>query len=131
MLANVASIVKVVTPYDLFAILLYSDKSHGLRMRYAIGHREELVRSLVIGLAEGVVGAAADSREPVLVDDVRTDPRYLNALDAVRSELAVPMIARGRLVGVIDLQSTRLTRLLRAGPPHHAPHRRARRRLHR
>jgi sigma-B regulation protein RsbU (phosphoserine phosphatase) len=108
LLANVASIVKVVTPYDLFAIFLYSDKSHGLRMRYAIGHREELVRSLVIGLAEGVVGAAADSREPVLVDDVRTDPRYLNALDAVRSELAVPMIARGRLVGVIDLQSTRL-----------------------
>ena len=108
LLASVASIVKVVAPYDLFAIFLYNDKSHGLHMRYAIGHREELVRSLVIGLAEGVVGAAADSREPVMVDDVRADPRYLNALDAVRSELAVPMMARGRLVGVIDLQSTRL-----------------------
>ena len=43
----------------------------------------------------------------MLVDDVRQDPRYLNALDAVRSELAVPMIARGKLVGVIDVQSTR------------------------
>ena len=42
------------------------------------------------------------------MDDVRQDPRYLNALDAVRSELAVPMMARGKLVGVIDLQSTRL-----------------------
>ena len=40
--------------------------------------------------------------------DVRTDPRYLNALDAVRAELAVPMLVRGKLVGVIDLQSTRL-----------------------
>ena len=108
LLANVASIVKIVVPYDLFAILLYSEKTHGLRIRYSIGHREEVVRSLVIGLAEGVVGAAADSREPVLVDDVRGDPRYLNALDAVRSELAVPMIARGRLVGVIDVQSTRV-----------------------
>jgi phosphoserine phosphatase RsbU/P len=108
LLASVAGIVKVVTPYDLFAIFLYNDKTHGLHMRYAIGHREELVRSLVIGLAEGVVGAAAESREPVMVDDVRIEPRYLNALDAVRSELAVPMMARGRLVGVIDLQSTRL-----------------------
>jgi sigma-B regulation protein RsbU (phosphoserine phosphatase) len=47
-------------------------------------------------------------REPVLVGDVRSDERYLNAVDAVRTELAVPMTARGRLVGVIDLQSTRV-----------------------
>jgi sigma-B regulation protein RsbU (phosphoserine phosphatase) len=44
----------------------------------------------------------------VLVGDVRNDPRYLNTVDAVRTELAVPMTARGKLVGVIDLQSTRL-----------------------
>ena len=42
-----------------------------------------------------------------LVHDVRTDARYLNALDAVRAELAVPMLVRSKLVGVIDLQSTR------------------------
>ena len=52
--------------------------------------------------------SAAARREPVLVGDVRNDPRYLNAVDAVRTELAVPMIARGKLVGVIDLQSTRV-----------------------
>src|SRR5205085_979222 len=43
-----------------------------------------------------------------LVDDVRYDPRYLSALDAVRSEMAVPLIARGKLVGVLDVQSTRV-----------------------
>jgi sigma-B regulation protein RsbU (phosphoserine phosphatase) len=108
LLANVADIVKVVVPYDLFAILLYSEKNQGLRIRYSIGHREEVVRNMVIGLGEGVVGAAAQSREPVLVGDVRSDARYLVALDAVQSELAVPMMAHGKLVGVIDLQSTRL-----------------------
>jgi phosphoserine phosphatase RsbU/P len=106
LLENVASIVKTVVPYDLFAILLYSDRSHGLRIRYSIGHRDEVVRSLVVPLGEGITGAAATSRTPVLVDDVRQDPRYLNALDAVRSELAVPMTARGKLVGVLDVQST-------------------------
>ncbi len=66
------------------------------------------MRTLAIRLNEGITGVAAATRAPILVDDVRQDPRYLNALDAVRSELAAPMLARGKLVGVIDLQSTRL-----------------------
>lgn len=108
LLANVASVVKDVVSYDLFAILLYSERAQGLRIRYSIGHREEVVRSLVVPLTEGITGAAASSRMPVMVDDVRQDPRYLNALDAVRSELAVPMVARGKLVGVLDVQSTKV-----------------------
>src|SRR5579863_7405161 len=108
LLANVASIVKDVISYDLFAILLYNERDKGLSIRHSIGHREEVVRSLIVKLDEGVTGAAAASRIPVMVDDVRQDPRYLNALDAVRSELAVPMLARGKLVGVIDVQSTRV-----------------------
>src|SRR5271165_3338113 len=87
-LANVAAIVKDVVPYDLFAILLYSERQHGLSIRYAIGHREEVVRSLVIPLGEGITGIAAASRQPILSPDVRNDPRYLTALDAVQSELA-------------------------------------------
>src|SRR5215467_10991686 len=107
-LENVATIVKEVVPYDLFAILLWSERTQGLSIRYSIGHRQEVVRSLIIPLNEGITGAAAATRTPILVDDVTQDPRYLNALDAVRSELAVPMVARGKLVGVLDLQSTRL-----------------------
>jgi len=108
LLGSVAAIVKDIVPHEVFAILLYSEREHGLRIRYSIGHREEVVRSLVISLGEGIVGTAAATRRPVIVNDVRSDPRYLNALDAVRSELAVPMVARGRLVGVLDMQSTQL-----------------------
>jgi phosphoserine phosphatase RsbU/P len=108
LLANVAEIVNKVLPYDLFAILLYNERRHDLRIRYGVGHREEVVRVLSIALGEGLTGTAAARREPVLVGDVRNDARYLNTVDAVRTELAVPMSARGRLVGVIDLQSTRL-----------------------
>jgi sigma-B regulation protein RsbU (phosphoserine phosphatase) len=107
-LSSIASIVKEVVPYDVFAILLYSERTHLLTIRHAIGHREEVVRSMAIPLGEGIVGTAAARREPVVVEDVTQDPRYLNALDAVRSELAVPMTARGKLVGVLDVQSTRV-----------------------
>jgi len=108
LLENVASYVRKVLHYELFAILLYSEKKKDLRIRFAIGHREEVVKNFVAGLGEGITGTAAATREPVLVADVRQDPRYLNSLDAVRAELAVPMITRQKLVGIIDVQSTRL-----------------------
>jgi sigma-B regulation protein RsbU (phosphoserine phosphatase) len=107
LLANVAGIVRRVIPYDLFAILLFNDKRKDLRIRYAVGHREEVVRNLSLALGEGVVGTAAANRQPVLVEDVTSDSRYLGTTDVVRSELSVPMIARQRLVGVIDVQATR------------------------
>jgi phosphoserine phosphatase RsbU/P len=107
LLPAIADFTQRVIQHDVLAILLYSDKAHGLRIRYSRGHRDEIVRSLVIPLGEGLTGIAAATRQPILVNDVLNDPRYLPALDAVRSELAVPMVSRGRLVGVIDIQSTR------------------------
>ncbi|MBV9760753.1 MAG: GAF domain-containing protein [Acidobacteriaceae bacterium] len=108
LMSNVADIVKDVIPHELFAILLYHERTRALLMRYSRGHRDEVAKNLSIGLGEGITGATAALRQPILVPDTRKEPRYLNALDAVRAELAVPMLARGKLVGVIDLQATRL-----------------------
>ncbi len=105
-LETVAALIGRAIPTDIFAILLYSDRRKTLRIRYAKGHRAEVVRNLEIRLGEGLVGTAALTRKPVRVDDVWRDHRYLNSLDPVRSELAVPMTVRGRLVGVIDVEST-------------------------
>jgi sigma-B regulation protein RsbU (phosphoserine phosphatase) len=106
LLANVAEVVRRVIPHELFAILLYSERKQGLQIRYARGHRREVVENLVIRLGEGITGVAAETRQAVVVGDVRDDRRYLQALDAVRSEMAVPMVARQKLVGVLDLEST-------------------------
>ncbi len=108
LLADVAEVVKKVIDCELFAILLYSEREQEMRIRFAVGHRPEIVENLALTLQDGLTGAAATLREPVLVGDVRNDPRYLRSIDAVRTEMAVPMIARQRLVGVIDVQSTRL-----------------------
>src|ERR1035441_7086566 len=48
LLANVAEIIQRVLPYDLFAILLYSERRRELRIRYAVGHRDDVVRNLSI-----------------------------------------------------------------------------------
>ena len=106
LLASVAEIVRRVIPHELFAILLYSERRKVLRIRYARGHREEVVTNLLIAPGEGITGTSAALRQPVLVNDVDRDPRYLNAMDAVRSEMAVPMVSGQKLVGVLDLQAT-------------------------
>src|SRR3954462_9314540 len=62
LLSSVGDIVRRVIPYDLFAILLYNEKRKDLRIRYAAGHREEVVRNLSLALGEGIVGAAAAHR---------------------------------------------------------------------
>jgi sigma-B regulation protein RsbU (phosphoserine phosphatase) len=54
---------------------------------------------------EGIIGAAATSGQPVRVADVSTDSRYLMVNPETRSELAIPMIHKGRVVGVLDLES--------------------------
>lgn len=106
LLRALAELVRKVVDYQLFAVLL-SDSDGALSIRHSIGYRPELVRSLRVGPGEGVTGRAARNRSTVLVDDVRNDPSYLAAVDAVRSEIAVPLVARGKVVGVIDLQSSR------------------------
>lgn len=57
---------------------------------------------------EGIIGAAAQSRRPVFVPDVRQDPRYLPIPKAedIRSELALPIIAGNRLLGVLNVETT-------------------------
>ena len=101
------AIVKEVVTYDLFAICCTASGG-GLAsvIPSAIAKRWFAISSSPLG--EGITGLAASTQQPIMVGDVRSDPRYLTALDVVRSELAVPMVARGKLVGVIDLQSTRL-----------------------
>jgi sigma-B regulation protein RsbU (phosphoserine phosphatase) len=56
-------------------------------------------------MGEGVTGLAAQNREALLVGDVTTDPRYISGVPDVRSELAVPLIVKNKVIGVIDIES--------------------------
>ncbi len=103
LLARIAEIVKRAIDYDVFAILLLNEKTQEFRVHFSLGHPRELVRSLRIKVGQGIVGRAAQTRRPVLVNDVKDEPAYIPSLATIRSELAVPLILKGRLIGVIDL----------------------------
>jgi phosphoserine phosphatase RsbU/P len=101
---RVADLVRAVIDYRIFAILLVNDRTHDLRMRFQIGHTPEAER-LRIKMGQGVVGQVAQTRQAILVNDVLETENYINAHPGVRSELAVPLIVKNRVIGVIDIQS--------------------------
>jgi sigma-B regulation protein RsbU (phosphoserine phosphatase) len=104
-LRRVAEVVRKVIDYEIFAILLLNEKTQELRIRFQVGYPPEYAERAKIKLGVGVTGRAAQSRQTILVDDVTKDPAYISAVPNVRSELAVPLIYKNRVVGVIDLEA--------------------------
>ncbi len=107
LMLRVAELVRAVVDYRIFAILLINDRTHELWMRFQVGHTPEIER-MRIKLGRGIVGQAAQHRASVLIDDVRHTPQYISANPAVQSELAVPLIVKNRVIGVIDIESEQL-----------------------
>jgi len=104
LLNRTSELVRAIINYRIFAIFLLNDRTHELRMRFQIGHTKEAER-MRFPLGKGLVGQVALTRQAILVNDVSTSPIYIAANPDVRSELAVPLIAKNRLIGVIDLES--------------------------
>ena len=104
-LRRVAELVRKVIDYEIFGILLLNDKTQELYFRFSVGHSHEVADRLRIKLGEGVTGVAAQKAEAILVNDVANDSRYISAVPNVRSEIAVPLIVKNRVIGVIDIES--------------------------
>lgn len=104
LLKRTSELVAEAIPYRIFAILLLDENSRELRMRYQIGHTPEIER-MTFALGRGVVGQAALTRQPILLNDVSTAEYYIAASPTVRSELAIPLINKNKVIGVLDIES--------------------------
>jgi GAF domain-containing protein len=81
-------------------VVLQAASSEGGRQLLKRGFKTEISR-------QGVVGSAAYQKRPCIVQDVSTDSTYiyLPELPETRSEVALPLIVRNRVIGVLDIQS--------------------------
>jgi sigma-B regulation protein RsbU (phosphoserine phosphatase) len=104
-LTRTAALIKRHIDYELFGVLMMDDSGAYLVYRFAIGYPPGLADHLRVPLGQGITGTAAATGRPVRVGDVTQDSRYINAIESVRSELAVPLMLRGKCVGVLDIQS--------------------------
>ncbi len=88
------------------AILLLDKEAQELFVRSQIGWDagKDTIR---FSIHDGITGAAVSTRKPVHAPDVSKDPRYICAAQSTRSELAIPLLVREEVVGVLDCQSDR------------------------
>lgn len=105
LLKRVAEVVRRVIKYDYFAVLLLNDRTDELYIRFAVGHPQDVVDRTRVPLGQGVTGRAARDREAILVGDVTKLPDFVEGAPGIHSSLAVPLISRNRVIGVIDVDA--------------------------
>lgn len=105
-----------------FSAFLYSQLDDLNWAGFYINRDEELVLGpfqgqvacVRIPFGKGVCGAAAASRQTQRVEDVHAFPGHIACDSASQSELVIPLVKKGRLIGVLDLDSPRLARFTEA-----------------
>jgi sigma-B regulation protein RsbU (phosphoserine phosphatase) len=104
-LQRVAEIVRKVIDYEIFAILLLNEARQELYVRFHVGYPSKVAERLRVKVGQGVTGRAAETRQAVLVADAAQEDFYIEAMPNVHSELAIPLIVKNRVIGVIDIEA--------------------------
>jgi diguanylate cyclase (GGDEF)-like protein len=104
LLKRIVDIIRDVMGYYMVSILLPGEKTSELRVGAHSGYAVDIT-GLTIPIGRGITGWVFTQGTPLIISDVKTDRRYIGVDDEVRSELAFPLISRGRVVGVLNAES--------------------------
>lgn len=102
-----------VLKFDDCILYLWNRTRQKLVQRAAYGPKLDpedgrVLNAIELDLDQGIVGAVARSQKPEVISDVRNDPRYVSDIEGTLSEITVPIVYRGSLIGVIDAESFEL-----------------------
>src|SRR4051794_20285509 len=105
LLPKIPQLIARLTKFNAFAMYLLDPKRDELTVAYSVGYPEDVGRTLKLKVGHGLVGAAVAEGQPILVNDVHTDPRYVEAVPGSSAELVVPLRRKGRVIGALNLLS--------------------------
>ncbi len=103
-LSQILAIVRDYFHLQHVAVLLLDPETRKLQVRTHSGWNRES-QETTIPLGKGLIGTAAKLKRPIYVPNVAADSRYIMTIPSTKSELAVPLIVRDEVVGVLDCQS--------------------------
>jgi sigma-B regulation protein RsbU (phosphoserine phosphatase) len=104
-LRRIADGLRRLVSYETLGVLLLDDRGQELSFAFAVGYPPGVADHWRFGLGQGIVGSVAASGHAIRVADTSRDPRYIDADQTSVSELAVPLIVKGRVIGVLDIGS--------------------------
>jgi sigma-B regulation protein RsbU (phosphoserine phosphatase) len=107
LLGRIAELLRRLIDYQMFSILLLDSSGEKLQHRFSLRFHENIHLKHDVPLERGVIGSAVQSKQAVLVPDVTKDSRYVELNPETRSEMAVPLIYKDKVIGVLDLEHTR------------------------
>lgn len=100
-LSNASALLNMTLPNSVFTgFYLFDGKE------LILGPFQGGVSCVHIKLGKGVCGESAQSRRTIIVDDVKQHANYISCDAATMSEIVVPMVKDGHLLGVLDLDSS-------------------------
>jgi phosphoserine phosphatase RsbU/P len=102
LLAKIPQLIARLTKFNAFSVYLLDEKRQELRIAYAVGYPDAQPNMRLL-VGQGVVGAAVEEGRPILVNDIRREPRYMGPLRNMLSQLAVPMRRKGKVIGALNL----------------------------
>ncbi len=106
---EIISAVAAAFGYEHLGILLVDEAVREVYLTAHLGYPDEIEGWRInIDDDKGIIGAAAVRGEPILVTDTAQDPRYIEGVEGVRSELAIPLLSGDRAIGVFNLESDRV-----------------------
>lgn len=105
LLERILDVIEQVFERNTAAVLLRDDTGTRLRIRAARGYEPHVVASYHAPVGRGVAGTVAATGEARLVADVTAEPDYVPGVRSAVSEMAVPLLADGEVVGVLDVES--------------------------
>ncbi len=103
-LRTMLEVAQTLIPLGQIAILLLDNDRETLCVRVSQGYAEG-VEGLVIPLGKGVTGRAAQTGETIVVNDLAAEQDYIPGVSGARSEIAVPLIVEGRVIGVLNSEA--------------------------
>ena len=95
-------------PSEAWSMLMVDEEKQELVFELALGGKGKEVSAFRVKMGEGIAGWVAQTGQPVIVNDVKRDPRFAQRFDSetrfqTRSMLCAPLISRGRTIGVVQV----------------------------
>lgn len=106
-LEKIIDSLREIVPCEAVAIYLLDTQTNQLSALSYRGFTKKHYEKLKLRLGHGLVGHVAETKKPFLSGDVQNDPHYVEARKQTRSEVVIPLLSGGKLIGALNLESNR------------------------